>query len=200
MIAPIRLPPPLLRYAIAAAAATARSRFSQPAVPKSRLADTSTTSQVSSSRSAIICRTCGMRGARGHRPVHPADVVAGLVDPRLPRLGTGPGNQPEVVAVQHAVELAADRQLERAQRRRQRRVAELAALQRRQSATARHAGCRSAAAGLADRRRGPRTPDWPGAHRMLLADRNCAFTCGSATVCRMRLITVSAAISSASAS
>ena len=29
-----------------------------------------------------------MGGARGHRPVHPADVVAGLVDPRLPRLGT----------------------------------------------------------------------------------------------------------------
>jgi hypothetical protein len=44
---------------MAAAAATARSRFSQTAVPKSRLADKSTTSQVSSSRSAIICRTCG---------------------------------------------------------------------------------------------------------------------------------------------
>ena len=57
--APSRLPPPLLRNAIAAAAATARSRFSQPVVPKSRLADMSTTSQVSSSRSAIICRTCG---------------------------------------------------------------------------------------------------------------------------------------------
>ncbi len=59
MIAPMRLPPPLLRNVIAAAAATARSRFSQPVVPKSRLADMSTTSQVSSSRSAIICRTCG---------------------------------------------------------------------------------------------------------------------------------------------
>ena len=44
---------------MAAAAATARSRFSQLAVPKSKLADASTTSQVSSSRSAIICRTCG---------------------------------------------------------------------------------------------------------------------------------------------
>ena len=59
MTAPSRLPPPLLRNAMEAAAATARSRFSQPAVPKSRLADMSTTSQVSSSRSAIICRTCG---------------------------------------------------------------------------------------------------------------------------------------------
>jgi len=59
MIAPSRLPPPLFRNAMDAAAATARSRFSQPAVPKSRLADTSTTSQVSSSRSAIICRTWG---------------------------------------------------------------------------------------------------------------------------------------------
>ncbi|CKU27289.1 Uncharacterised protein [Mycobacterium tuberculosis] len=57
--APSRLPPPLLRKVMAAAAATARSRFSQQAVPKSRLADMSTTSQVSSSRSAIICRTCG---------------------------------------------------------------------------------------------------------------------------------------------
>ena len=48
-----------------------------------------------------------VRGARGHRPVHPAHVVAGLVDPRLPRLGARAGQQPEVVAVQHAVELAA---------------------------------------------------------------------------------------------
>ena len=57
--APSRLPPPLLRNVIAAAAATARSRFSHTVVPKSRLADMSTTSQVSSSRSAIICRTWG---------------------------------------------------------------------------------------------------------------------------------------------
>src|ERR1700742_2303595 len=57
--APSRFPPPLLRKVMAAAAATAKSRFSQTAVPKSRLADMSTTSQVSSSRSAIICRTCG---------------------------------------------------------------------------------------------------------------------------------------------
>ena len=40
-------------------AATTRSRFWHPPVPKSRLADRSMTSQVSSSRSAIICRTCG---------------------------------------------------------------------------------------------------------------------------------------------
>ena len=40
-------------------AATASSRLSQAAVPKSRLADMSTASQVSSSRSAIIWRTCG---------------------------------------------------------------------------------------------------------------------------------------------
>ena len=57
--APSRFPPPLLRNVMAAAAATAKSRFSQTAVPKSRLADKSTTSQVSNSRSAIICRTCG---------------------------------------------------------------------------------------------------------------------------------------------
>ena len=45
-------------------------------------------------------------GARGHRPVHPAHVVAGLVDPRLPRLRSRARDQAEVVAVQHAVELA----------------------------------------------------------------------------------------------
>ena len=57
--APIRLPPRTVRWAIAAAAASTRSRLSQRAVPKSRLADRSTASQVSSSRSATVCRTCG---------------------------------------------------------------------------------------------------------------------------------------------
>ena len=102
---------PLLRKVIAAAAATARSRFSQPVVPKSRLADMSTTSQVSSSRSAIDLADVRMGGARGDRPVHPAHVVTGLVEPRLPRLGSRAGQQAEMVTVQHAVELAAHRQL-----------------------------------------------------------------------------------------
>ena len=57
--APIRLPPPLVRCPTAAAAATTRSRFSQPVVPKSREPERSARSQVSSSRSAIVWRMCG---------------------------------------------------------------------------------------------------------------------------------------------
>ena len=56
---PMRLPPPAVRWVTAASAATARSRFSHAAVPKSRLADRSITTQVSSSRSATVWRTCG---------------------------------------------------------------------------------------------------------------------------------------------
>jgi hypothetical protein len=58
-MAPIRLPPPRVRCPTAAAAATTRSRFSQPTVPKSSDAERSATSQVSSSRSATVCRMCG---------------------------------------------------------------------------------------------------------------------------------------------
>jgi hypothetical protein len=68
-------------------------------------------------------------GARGDRPVHPAHIVAGLVDPRLPWLRAGAGQQAEVVTVQHPVELAAHCQLQLAQRRRQRGVTDLPALQ-----------------------------------------------------------------------
>ncbi len=57
--APTLLPPRTVRWVIAARAATARSRFSQLAVPKSRLADRSSSTQVSSSRSATVSRTCG---------------------------------------------------------------------------------------------------------------------------------------------
>ena len=57
--APMRLPPPRVRWVTAAQAAIARSRFSQAAVPKSRLGERSTTSWVSSSRSAIVSRMWG---------------------------------------------------------------------------------------------------------------------------------------------
>ncbi len=56
---PMRLPVWLVRKPTAAAAATARSRFSHRAVPKSRLGDRSTTTQVSSSRSAMVWRRNG---------------------------------------------------------------------------------------------------------------------------------------------
>jgi hypothetical protein len=56
-MAPTRFPVLAVRNAVAAAAASARSRFSQAAVPKARLAEQSTRSQVSSSRSAMVSRT-----------------------------------------------------------------------------------------------------------------------------------------------
>ena len=136
-------------------------------------------------------------GARGHRPVHPADVVAGLILARLPRLRTGTRDQAEMVAVQDTVELAFDRELERAQRRRQLRVVDLPALHRRRMQSA---ALRCGADGVCI------------GHRPLAAPAACitgptewpcwgtAFTCGRATVCRIRLMTISGEISSASAS
>ncbi|PQM47472.1 hypothetical protein C1Y40_02342 [Mycobacterium talmoniae] len=132
-------------------------------------------------------------GAGGDRPVHPAHVVAGLVEPRLAGLGARPRNQAQVVAVQHPVELASDGQFQGAQRRRQLRVVDIATQHRR-------------------RMRGPRLgPGARIAHRALAAavgatggaELGCcgtAFTCGRATVCSTRLMTISGVISSASAS
>jgi hypothetical protein len=55
--APRRLPARAVRWPTAATADSARSRFSQLAVPKSRLGERSTTTQVSSSWSAMGNRT-----------------------------------------------------------------------------------------------------------------------------------------------
>ena len=54
---PSRLPCRAVRNPKAAAAASTRSRFSQSAVPKSRLAERSATTHVSISRSASVVRT-----------------------------------------------------------------------------------------------------------------------------------------------
>ena len=86
-------------------------------MPKSRLADRSTASQVSSSRSAIGLPHVRHGGAGGDRPVHPAHVVARAVLPRLPRLAARPGQQAQVVALQQPVQLAGDQQLQPGQRR-----------------------------------------------------------------------------------
>ena len=116
--APIRLPPPRGQVGDGGQRGDRRGRASRTtAVPKSRLGDRSITTQVSSSRSATVWRTCGCGGAGGDRPVHPAHVVAGLVGPRLTRLAARAGHEPEVVALQQPVEPAADGQLQRAQRR-----------------------------------------------------------------------------------
>jgi hypothetical protein len=51
-------------------------------------------------------------GTRGDRPVHPPHVVTGPVLARLTGLRARPRQQPDVVALQQAVELARDEQLE----------------------------------------------------------------------------------------
>ena len=109
-----------VRKPTAAMAASARSRFSQSAVPKSRLAERSASTHVSSSRSAIVWRMWGSTRAGGDVPVDAADVVAGLVRPGLARLGAVAGHEPAVVALQQAVEAAGDGQLEAAQHLRRR--------------------------------------------------------------------------------
>ena len=97
-----------------AAASRARSRFSQSAVPKSRLADWSMSIHVSSSRSAIVSHV-GRLHAGGDVPVDAADVVARLVRARLAELRSVPRNEAAVVALEQTVEPARDGQLEAAQ-------------------------------------------------------------------------------------
>ena len=94
---------------IAAAAATTRSRLSICAVPKSRLADRSIASQVSSSRSATVCRTCGtvVRAVTGQSIRRTSSP--GRYSRDSPASLPGPGQQAEVVALQQPVELAGDR-------------------------------------------------------------------------------------------
>src|ERR1700740_2391710 len=130
-------------------------------------------------------------GARGDRPAHPPDVVTRLILARLPRLGTRTRDQAEVVAVQDTVELAFDGEFEGAQRRRQLRVVDLPALHRRRVDHRRLFGIghRPLAAPAACIAGGT---EWPCC--------GTAFTCGIPTVCRIRLMTISAEISSASAS
>ena len=96
-----------------------------------------------------------------------------------------------VVAMKDAVELSPDRQLQLPQRGRQLRIADLATLQRRQvdcptSGRTHRPLAAAAAAGTTG------CNEWPCC--------GTAFTCGMATVCRIRVMTVSAEISSASAS
>ena len=62
-----------------------------------------------------------LAGACGHVPLDPAHVVSGLVRPNLPELAADSGERRAVVAREQAVDPAADRQLERAQRRRRQR-------------------------------------------------------------------------------
>ena len=114
--APTRFPDRLVRKPTAATIASARSRFSNSAVPKSRLAERSTTIHVSSSRSAIVSRTCGIVVRAVTGPVHAAHVVAHLVLAALPRLAARRGHEAEVVTLQQAVETAEHVELEAAER------------------------------------------------------------------------------------
>ena len=62
-----------------------------------------------------------LAGARRHVPLDPAHVVARLVRTHLPQLAADTGERRPVVAGEQPVDAAADRQLERAQRRRRER-------------------------------------------------------------------------------
>ena len=111
----MRLPPRTVRWVIAAAAATR-----QVALEVVGGAEVEAGRQVDGEPGLQLAVGDGLadvrhRGAGGDRPVHPAHVVAGPVLPRLPRLGARPGQQAEVVALQQAVELAGDEQLQLAQ-------------------------------------------------------------------------------------
>ncbi len=79
----------------------------------------------------------------GDGPVHLPHVVARLVLAGISRLRTRTGNQAEMIAVQHTVEAAANRQLEGAQRSGEFGVAELAGSERRRR-TGGSGGCRLA--------------------------------------------------------
>ena len=99
-----------------AIAAIPRSRLVTPSVPQFIDGVTSSSAQTSSSRSAIVSRTYGDCGPRGHRPVDPADVVlARHVEPGVVGLGAGPGQQAEVVAVQKALQPPDDGEFQPAQ-------------------------------------------------------------------------------------
>ena len=72
----------------------------------------STTSHVSSSRSAIVSRTCVAFVPGGQAPVDAAHVVARLVEPGVAGFAARPAHVALVVAVQQAVELAVDEEIE----------------------------------------------------------------------------------------
>ena len=89
----------------AAAANGERGLVGPTVVPNRIVADTSTTSQRSRSRSAICSRTNSLACSRRDVPVDAAHVVAQLVHPALAGSDAVAGREPLVVAVQDAVEL-----------------------------------------------------------------------------------------------
>ena len=114
--APRRLPVRAVRKPTAAAAAeTARSRFSHSAVPKSRLGDRSSEQPGLELAVGDGLADVGLLEPGGDVPVDAADVVARLVLAGLAELGAVAGHEAEVVAVEQAVEAAADQQVEAAQ-------------------------------------------------------------------------------------
>jgi hypothetical protein len=115
---PTRLPWRSARKANAATAASAISRFSHNVVPKSRLAELSTTIHVSSSRSASVVRICGERDrAVRFQSIWRASSPR-AIRTRRGRFGTGPRESSEVLTAQQSVEAARHEQLEAAQLRR----------------------------------------------------------------------------------
>ena len=114
---PSRLPRRVAAYPTATATPSATSALRRSPVPNAIDADASSTSHVTSTRSASSTRTCGIAGARSHVPLDAPHVVAGLVRAHLPELAADTGERRAVVAGEQPVDAAPDRELERAQRR-----------------------------------------------------------------------------------
>ena len=91
---PSRLPRRLARWPSASATPSATSAFRRSAVPKDIEGDTSSASQVTSTRSARSIAHVRLAGPRGHVPLDPAHVVARHVRAHLRELAAGAEQAP----------------------------------------------------------------------------------------------------------
>ena len=114
---PSRLPRRVATCPSAIAAPSATSDLRRSAVPKPIDGDVSSTSQLTSTRSARWTRTCGSAVRAVDVPVDPAHVVAGDVGPDERELGPFAVEARAVVPRQQAAHAPPDRDVERAQQR-----------------------------------------------------------------------------------
>ena len=168
--APNRLPRRVARWPTAIATPSATSALRRSAVPKRIDGEVSSTSQVTSTRSAMVHPHVRLAGPRGHVPVDPPDVVAGDVGADEGELGAVAEHRRAVVACELPFHAAPDRDVERAQE----------AVRDRPRP--------------GPRRRGGRCDRW--SHAALVSARS---SCGIGTAARTRSRIVSGVTSSASA-
>ena len=120
-------------------APSATSAFSRSAVPNAIDGDTSSTSQVVTSRSGTSSAHVRLARARGGRGVEPAHVVAGLVGAQRRQLGARAHARSAMLARERAAGAASERQVERLDEARGQGPRPLAAGRRREQRRARHA-------------------------------------------------------------